>query len=75
MKLEEFRAALESDAMKRAETQEETIRQQNALIQELKAALDEKETRCQQLMNRCHAQTRGLLCFFCGMKGVCRAHS
>ena len=79
MNLQEFKETLEGDAQKRCKAQEQTIKD---LHSELKSKDDHIETLLESikkrdhtitmLQNRCFAQTRGLLCMFCGYKHSCQ---
>ncbi len=71
MRLEEFKAALESDASKRCEEQELTIKALHARINDLNQSIHRLTKDKRQLMNRCKVSSRGLLCLFCGFKNEC----
>ena len=65
MKLHELKATLESDATKRLDAQETTIRKLNAEIRDM-------QTRLIQAYNRCYVACRGTLCCYCGEQEECR---
>lgn len=66
MNLEEFKQRMNTEAQERCNQQEKTIRELHAKIADQQAII-------RSLQNRCFAQTRGLLCIFCGkeVKSTC----
>ena len=71
MKLHELREALDTEARKRCEAQEKTIKNQNATIEQLMAILKDRNEDIRKLQGRCFLLTRGHLCLFCGMRHTC----
>ena len=75
MTLEQFRAELETDATKRNETQEVTIKEliaeNHKKDEELKMTLQALK----QMFDRCYSVhcNGGALCIFCGFKADCKA--
>ena len=75
MNLEQFKRALSSDATKRAETMEKTIKDLHTKIREKDAQLTQRKEMCRVLFNRCFATSHGMMCLFCDqeLKKTCKA--
>ena len=73
MSLDQFKAAIETDASKRVDAQAATIKALQAKIAALTSEIEEKNTWIHQLENRCKVQSQGMLCWFCGMRRKCHA--
>lgn len=73
--LEEFKNQLDTDAQKRCIAQEKTIKDLHEVIKNNNQIIKQQETLIMQLQNRCYAQTRGILCIFCGVKNKCEARN
>lgn len=69
--LEQFRNQLDTDAQQRCLAQEKTIKELNLQVNQFKGLLKDRDTLIIQLQNRCFAQTRGLICLFCGCRNTC----
>ena len=80
MKLNEFKQALENDAIKRADAQEQTIRklhmlitEQRTMIEALKAFDGAQVSRIAQLEHDfLECRRFGPLCLMCGSRRVCK---
>jgi len=66
MKLHELRQELETDAAKRADQQEKTIKELHARIKDL-------ENMARTAQNKCFSFTFGAICVFCIDKEKCAA--
>lgn len=75
MNLEQFKKHFESDAQRRSEQQEKTIKELHARIASLNEAIEERDKHIQIMENRCYATGHGVLCLFCGYKKTCKARS
>ena len=73
MNLDEFKKTFESDATKRCEAQEETIKQLHTKVRKLEENIDLLQKDKTQLMNRCYVMGKGILCIFCGFRDECKA--
>lgn len=72
--LVELRKELESDATKRCEQQERTIKDLIAQLKQAEKNNDALVLMCGQLFNRCHVlNPMGAMCVFCGFRAECRA--
>lgn len=71
LSLEQFKEKLDTDAQKRCIAQEKTIKELNAQVEQYKGLLKDRDKMIETLQNRCFAQTRGVICFFCGYKNTC----
>ena len=72
MKLHELRQELDTDARKRCEAQEETIKNLIGQNKQLAALLKDRDDSISGLQNRCFIFTRGILCGRCTMQYTCR---
>lgn len=72
LSLEEFKEALSSDATKRAEAQETTIKELHAELGMKSKEIAERKEMCRVLFNRCFATCKGMMCVFCGIKDACK---
>lgn len=59
MNLEEFKKQMNTEAQERCNQQEKTIKELHEQIKGLQHTV-------KIMQNRCHAQTLGVLCMFCG---------
>lgn len=73
MNLEQFKKTFESDAYKRSEQQEKTIKELHARIKQLTEYLVFRKHQAQQLENRCYCLTLGSMCRHCEFKDICQA--
>ena len=75
MNLEQFKKTFESDAYKRSEQQEKTIKELHARIKQLTEYPVFRKHQAQQLENRCYCLTLGSMCRHCEFKGICQARA
>lgn len=75
MNLEQFKKTFESDAYKRSEQQEKTIKELHARIKQLTEDLEFRKHQAQQMENRCYRLTLGIICRHCEFKGICQARA
>lgn len=70
MNLEQLRQSLDTDARKRCEAQEKTIKELHAKVKAQQGIIT-------ALQNRCFVQTRGMLCLFCGkeVRETCKRYN
>ena len=73
MNLEQFKDQLDTDAQKRCIAQEKTIKELLYRCEQYKSLLKDRDKTIEQLQNRCFAQTKGLICLFCGFASDCKA--
>lgn len=71
MNLQEFRDAIASDATKRADVQESTIKDLHSQVRKLKAEIVTRDQWIAQLERRCMVTGHGILCLFCGHRDTC----
>lgn len=71
MKLDEFRKALESDATKRADSQEQTIKELHAQILMLSAELALKTKIVDKLQKQNGCKPTAFMCIFCRDRATC----
>ena len=71
MNLEEMKAALASEATKKAERYEKEIKRLNKEIREKDEQIKQQGDVLRIMFNRCLTLSHGMLCIFCGEKKRC----
>lgn len=70
MKLEEMREALASDATRKADSLERQVKRLRTELRDKDKAIESYQKSLRFMFNRCLALTHGLICIFCGERGV-----
>ena len=71
MNLEEMKAALASEATKKAERYEKEIKRLNKEIREKDEQIKQQGDVLRTMFNRCIVFSKGLMCLFCGERKRC----
>ena len=71
MNLDEMKAALASEATKKAEEQEREIKLLQLDLKRANEQIKEYQDMLRIMFNRCIALTKGAMCFFCGHRDSC----
>lgn len=75
MNLEQFKNEMDTDARKRCEQQEATIKKLHEENRKLSEDVIAMKKTVHQIQNRCHALTLGAMCRFCGFFETCNSRT
>ena len=73
LNLEQFRYQLDSDAQKRCDAQEKTIKELHETLKQRDEYIAKMDHRISTMENKCYVGHHGILCLFCMDKGICKA--